>query len=210
MAIALRFNGQKFYDDLKEELKKTMKALIDEFYRAATSGMGADARADSDNFGVTEDELEHQIDAQCAFYADAIIESYGIGSLADIGPNSHWDDYKSSGLLNPLRTGTAIVGRKEGEYTNIWGEPDYSTGTKAGQLLESKTKTPRKFFDKSKGKWVSIEPKRPTYAIQNVEVWLMQNRETSMERKIEETVIQFIQQVSQNHLEYFYYENVEA
>lgn len=210
MAIALRFNGQKFYDDLKEELEKTMKALIDEFYRAATSGMSADAKADSDNLGVTEDELEHQINAQCAFYADAILESYGIGSLADTGSNSYWDDYTKSPFFNPARHGTAIVGRPAGEYTNIWGEKETSSGTKAGQLLESKTKTPRKFFDKSKGKWVSIEPKRPTYAIQNVEVWLMQNRETSMERKIEETVIQFIQQVSQNPLEYFYYENVEV
>lgn len=208
MAIALRFNGQKFYDDLKEELKKTMKALIDEFYRAATSGMSTDAKADSDNLGVTEDELEHQIEAQCAFYADAILESYGTGSLADRGPNSNWDEYEKSKFFNPARRGKQnIVGRPKGNYTNIWGETEMveSSGKNAGKNLEGIW-----WIDPITGYKVEVKPSRPTYAIQNVEVWLMQNRETSMERKIEETVIQFIQQVSQNPLEYFYYENVEV
>lgn len=204
MPISLRFNGQKFQDDLRAELNKTMKFLIDEFYKAATAGMSADAKAASKNQGIIED-IENHVVARCAFYADAILESYGIGSKADTGPNSYWDEYKESGLLNPVRKGTAIVGRPKGEYINIWGEPDYSSGTKEGQLLESKTETPRTFFDDRKNKWVTIGPKRGTYAIQNAEVWLMQNRETSIERRVKETVLQFIEHVNQNPLEYFYY-----
>lgn len=201
MPISLRFNGQKFQDDLRAELNKTMKSLIDEFYKAATAGMSAEAKAASKNQGIIED-IENHVVARCAFYTDAILESYGIGSKAD---TSYWDEYKESGLLNPVRNGKAIVGRPEGEYTNIWGEPDYSSGTKEGQLLESKSGKPRKFFDAKKNKWVTIEPKYGTYAIQKEEAWLMQNRETSIERRVKETVLRFIEHVNQNPLEYFYY-----
>lgn len=220
MPISLRFNGEQFYSDLRERLVMAMDEINSEFFRAATSGMSQEAKADSaKDRAVVEKETDYKgdlghdgmdtefINARAHFYADAILESFGIGSLADRGPFSQWEEYatKKNPLFNPLRVGKMnIVGRKAGEYTNIWGEKVTSKGGKAGQNLESKTGAPRVWFDKD-GTRHELAPKRGTYAIQNVEQWLMQDRETSMERRIRTEVEKFILEMSENPMKYFYY-----
>lgn len=214
--IALRFNGEQFYNDLRERLVATMNDVNSQFFNVATSGMSSDARSASkkepavvekttDYNGALPTGLDPEyINARCRFYADAILESYGIGSLADRGPRSQWDEYEKSPLFNELRKGRMnIVGRKAGPYTDIWGNQKKSKGGKAGQNLEGKRGVPRKWY--RDGKLHVLEPKRGTYAIQNAEVWLMQNRETSMERAIQRTVETFISEISADPLRYFYY-----
>lgn len=221
MAIALRFNGEQFYTDLRERLVTVMDEINSEFFRTATSGMSSDAKSASEKdkavLESTTDysgDLQHSsadeeyINARCRFYTDAILESFGIGSLSDRGPYSQWEEYERSEFFNPSRKGKMnIVGRPAGTYTDIWGNTQESTGTREGQNLESKTGTTRKWYDKN-GELHTLEPKRPTYKIQNAEVWLMQNRETSMERRIRTEVEKFFLELNANPLKYFYYVEV--
>lgn len=60
---------------------------------------------------------------QCIFYADAIVDSYGTGSLADTGVGSFWKEYtaqKGANGFNPSRTTKYISGRPR--VTRIFGE----------------------------------------------------------------------------------------
>lgn len=219
--LALRFNSEQFYADLRERLVVAMDALNDEFFRAATSGMSSDARAASEkDRAVVEGTTDYKgalptgadpeyINARCWFYADAILESYGIGSKADRGPRSQWEEYEKSDLFNPARKGRMnIVGRpaSPNPYKNIWGEDEYTSGRNAGKNLERLDGL--YVTNPVTGLTEKIEPKKPTYAIQNAEVWLMQNRETSMERRIRTEIEKFIAEVNANPLRYFYHVDV--
>lgn len=218
--IALRFNGEQFYNDLRERLVATMNDVNSQFFSVATSGMSSDAKSASekepavvekttDYDGALQSGLNPEyINARCRFYADAILESYGIGSKADRGPRSQWEEYEKSEYFNPerKRKGTMnILGRpaSPNPYLNIWGEHEYTSGRNAGKNLERLDGL--YVTNPVTGLTEKIEPKRPTYAIQNAEVWLMQNRETSMERAIQRTVEMFISEMSANPLKYFYY-----
>lgn len=221
MSIALRFNGEQFYTDLRDRLVATMDEVNAEFFRSATSGMSSDAKAASEmDHAVVEKETdftgelghngldEDYINARCHFYADAILESFGVGSLSDNGPYSQWEEYSKSPYFNKLRQGTRnIVGREAGPYTDIWGNPQVSEGGKAGQNLESKSGKPRKWYDKN-GVLHELAPQHPKYMIQNAEAWIMVNRETRMERAIQTEIDRFISEMSQDPLKYFYYVEV--
>lgn len=204
MAIALRFNGQKFYDDLYDKLHGTLLTVLDRFFREATAGLGTAGKLDSERDGIVE-LLDTYIRAQCSFYADALMDSYGTGSLMD-KDNQYFDEYAKSGLYNTARgesPGGPILGRGK-TYVNIYGEEVETSGWNRGKNLEG-----RYIRDEETGELIYIEPKRPSYSIQNAEAWLMQNdRQTYMERAIEQTVVQFIDKVNKNPLDYFYYVEV--
>lgn len=136
-----------------------------------------------------------RITATAKFYADAILESYGTGSKADTGPYSYWDEYARSWDFNELRTGTAIVGRPRGSYVDPWGEQHSTWGQLAGQNLEGRT-----FIDEY-GNEVTIEPKAPTYAIQNAEKWIVDKTNTWIERRLSVAITQWI---SENASKYFH------
>lgn len=199
--IALRFNGQKFYDDLYDQLHNTMLQVLDRFFREATSGLSSVGKADSNRDGIVE-LLDTKIKAQCSFYAEALMDSYGTGSLMDKS-NPYFVEYARSEFYNQSRgssPGSPIIGRGK-EYTNIYGETIKTSGRNKGRNLEGQY-----IRDKETGELVYIEPKRPSYSIQNAEKWLMQdNRSTYMERAIEQTVIKFI---SENATKYFYYTDI--
>lgn len=219
MPISLRFNGEQFYSDLRERLVMAMDEINSEFFRAATSGMSADARAASEkDRAVVESDTDYNkdlgrngmdtefINARAHFYADAILESFGIGSLADRGPFSQWEEYEKSEFFNPARKGKMnIVGRpaSPNPYKNIWGEEEYTSGRNAGKNLEG-----LHIKNAITGYENLIEPKRGTYAIQRAEAWLMLDGETSMERRIQTEVDKFILEMSENPMKYFYYVEV--
>lgn len=72
----------------------------------------------------------------------AILDSYGTGSKMDTS-NDYLFEYIGSKFWNPLRGGQLdIVGRKEGQYTNILGESVYSTGRLAGRDMDYMAKEP--------------------------------------------------------------------
>ncbi len=205
MPIALRFNGEQFYNDLRDRLVVAMDEVNSEFFRVATSGMSQEAKLASEkDKAIVEGDTDYNgdlghsgsdeeyINARCRFYANAILESFGTGSLSDRGEFSQWNEYEKSKYFNPARRGKMnIVGRPKGEYINIWGEEAESTGKNVGRNLEG-----------------IFKPKRPSYTIQNAETWLMQDRETSMERRIRLEVQKFIMEMNDNPLKYFYYVEV--
>lgn len=205
MAISLRFNGKKFYDDFYRQLEDAMRKIIDRFYYEATAGMSAEAKADSDNNGIVK-ALNTYIRAQCAFYADALMESYGTGSLMDKKNNPYFDEYVNSGLYNEERgslPGAPILGRKK-TYTNIYGEKIETSGRNKGKNLEGIY-----IRDKETGELVYIEPKKASLQIQKAEAWLMQNnRKTYMERMIEQAATEFMLSVKASPMRYFYYVEV--
>lgn len=218
--IALRFNGEQFYTELRDRLVVAMDEINSEFFRAATSGMSADAKSASEkDRAVVEGETDYKgdlghsgmdeeyINARCRFYADAILESFGTGSKADRGPFSQWEEYEKSKYFNPARKGKMnIVGRpaSPNPYLNIWGEHEYTSGKNAGKNLERLDGL--YVTNPVTGLTEKIEPQRPTYAIQNTEVWLMQDRETSIERRIATEVEKFISDTDMT--KYFYYVEV--
>ena len=110
---------------------------------------------------------------QCIFYADAIVDSYGTGSLADTGAGSFWKEYaaqKGANGFNPSRTTKYIAGRPRGSYSDIWGKRHSTWGALEGLNIEG-----LEYIDSETGKLVKIEPKAASYAIQNAEKWLTQS-----------------------------------
>lgn len=175
MAQSLVFNWQAMYQDLTELLQQVINELVDEIYREATQGMSANARTDTEKENATFEAMKMQIEGSCIFYANAIIESFGMGTQADSSYRSYWREYSSGNnpLWNPARRGKEIVGRPAGAYTNLWGEELESTGSKVGQPTGRRN------------------GKAPTFSIQNAEVWVIKDSETKIERRIEVELSKF-------------------
>ena len=148
-----------------------MKWFVGEVSGAGSgSGLSGKGKADMDQ-GAAELIGGMMIVQQVAFYADAIAESYGIGSGADTGDFSFWNEYKSSfKWFNRARTGMTIVGRPLGSYKDMWGNAHKSLGLFEGKNLEGIT-----FFDKELGREVTIEPVYANFAIQNAEKRFLQH-----------------------------------
>lgn len=71
----------------------------------------------------------------------AWILEYGKGSNMDDKDNPYLDDYwYNDDIINPLRVRPLMVGRPEGEYTDLDGNEHYSTGKMAGLIVESRDK----------------------------------------------------------------------
>lgn len=160
---------------LISETDNCVKVFIDEVKQSLNKGKEA---IDSDKAQLVIEDGVHKITASAKFYADAILESYGLGSLADTGANSYWDEYTKSRYFNKLRTSTTIVGRPRGSYVDPWGKQHSTWGGMAGKNIEG-----MEFEDKN-GNLVRIEPKAPTYAIQNAEKWIIGKTDTWIERRL--------------------------
>lgn len=194
MAISLTFDAQRFYNDLIDELLKSMNDLINEFYREATNGLDSEGKSDTEIIKASiSDTTEHDsymplgdvpeyIVARCKFYANALMQSFGTGSLADTGPNSYWNKYIQSELFNKSRSGKYIAGRPRGSYKNIYGERQSSLGKFEGENIEG--------YEFSG--LLKIEPTPPTYSIQNAERWIIKDGKTKIERRIEVVVTKFL------------------
>lgn len=65
---------------------------------------------------------------------------YGSGSLSDTHDNPYIDEYISSENFNNYRSKSdmTIRGRDAGEYTDLDGNPQHSSGRNAGKSLEAK------------------------------------------------------------------------
>lgn len=90
----------------------------------------------------------------------AVLDEWGIGSLMDTS-NPVLDEYRNSDLWNPARYDLAIRGRPAGEYTNIFGYTQISSGRMAGLDLERKP---------------GFEPRPPSHAMQTAMRWLTNGR----------------------------------
>lgn len=196
MPISVRFDAQGFYEALKEHMIKVMNDLNQSFYKEATGGLSSDdseiegavisGSSEAANASGTE-----YITAKCRFYTDAILESFGIGSKADTGPESYWAEYTQSAAFNPKRSGSTIVGRaKETEtgYTDIWGNERVTSGRNAGKRVEG--------YPNAEG--VIITPRDGTRSIQRAEAFFFRDGETRAERRIQEEIEQFFAENASN------------
>lgn len=197
MGVFAHFDGDSAYKLLHDRLIVAMDDLMQQFYKQATSGLSGDAKADSEReAAVDTNETEYTnfgsaagaarfISAKCYFYAQAVMESFGTGSLADTGPDSYWNEYRASGMFNPSRLDKTIVGRPAGSYVDIYGERRSTSGKYEGVNLEGKT------FLNSNFELTSISPISPKRSIQTAEAWVIKNGETMVERRIQLEVEQF-------------------
>lgn len=185
MAVKLVFDAEGCYQAFLEHMKNVMDGLMMEFYREATSLLSTEGKAASELLPTeikkgdftSPGQAEAYIIGRMKFYADAIVESYGTGSLADTGPNSYWDEYvKNNPNFNPSRDGMYITGRPKGWYTDIWGEKRYSNGSLEGIAIEG---------------FAGIEPISPNYSIQNAEVWRIKDGETRTDKRLFEAADYF-------------------
>jgi hypothetical protein len=123
--LALKFDAESFYKSLCEELVNAADECMNHFLSDALNGLHA---RDSVELLPTIYEAGDYIQGRCVFYADAIMESYGTGTMMDT-TSDYLQDYRNSDLWNPNRKLLSIAGRKKGKYTNIRGEEVESSGS---------------------------------------------------------------------------------
>lgn len=175
MATRLKFNWKALYDDLTARLVEVTNELIDEIYRGVTSKLSPDGQIDSEKEEAVYKPLKKTITAQCVFYAQAIVESFGIGDKADSSSESYWREYQNnSPFWNYLRFDKTIVGREKGSYIDMWGQRQKSAGRSPGVPTGNKGSYGNR-------------------AIQAVEAWVIQNGETKIERRLTVEIDKFFQ-----------------
>lgn len=150
----LHFNSSACLNDLYQEISKTADILIEEYEAEIRHGMYTPEGAESISLGISTDDKE-KLHREVIGGAWAIIDSYGTGSKMDKN-NPFLNEYRQSSYYNPARYGYEIVGRPKGEYTNIFGEEDYSSGKSVGRNLE---------------RFPSISVIAPSKAFQNALIW---------------------------------------
>lgn len=192
MAVTLTFDADGCFHALIEKLIEIADSIMEQFYNDAISGLDIEGQADSERIAAVWDSTNQYVTTKCEFYANALMQSFGVGSGADISSESYWNKYKSRSDFNSLRTGRTILGRKKGKYTNIFGEEQESTGRNAGKIIEG-------LHIKGKnGDYVQVKPIIAKRSIQNAERWLITNHQRRVEDKIEEELRNFLATEARN------------
>lgn len=185
----LSFDADGLIQALIQRLITVMDSLMSEFYRDATSGLSAEGKEDTELVKAKYDAMANAIKAECIFQAQAIMESFGTGSNADMSAEAYWKEYEASDSFNPARRdkGNAYIsGRPEGTYINIFGKPQTSSGRNEGRNIEYK------YITDENGNKVQIKPLVPTRSIQNAETWIIRDTETKVERRIAMEITKFL------------------
>lgn len=94
---------------------------------------------------------------------EVLVAAFGTGSHMDTINNPLFGSYWRSSSVNPVRTSKAIVGRKKGSYTDVFGNKRVSKGGLEGEYIEGLT-----YYDKDTGREVTIQPMDPQEAIQKM------------------------------------------
>lgn len=142
---------------------------------------GTQGLTNSDDISVEQaEERNGIITAQVFFYADAIMESFGTGSLMDMS-NPALKDYMSSEYWNRLRSKSnpAILTRNPGEtYTDIYGVERVGGADRPGVNLEKS--------------WNPLyQPQAPKYSIQRMEDWYFKDG-TLMKKMLDDAIERFM------------------
>jgi hypothetical protein len=132
----LRFNDEQFMKDLSMNLKN---ALTNDFADFKSDVLNRVQWEDALQKGKVETKVNNTIDEILAIVeanAYIIADSYGTGTESILSLSSEiFKDYMQSDYWNELRKSKQIVGRKEGEYINFFGEKVKSSGSKAGDKV---------------------------------------------------------------------------
>lgn len=179
MPKRLYFDSESASKYFTSEMVKTCQDIIDSFRREATSGL--------ENFNDTKIEIPKEVKgfivSKVFFYADAVMESYGTGSLMD-RENPFLQQYISSSNFNRFRDrkNLYIAARKRGEpYTNIYGEKKTGKGNNPGFNLE------RTGIEK-------YQPKQPKYTIQRAEDWYIKDSRL-INQQIDQSIKKFVKNI---------------
>lgn len=185
----LRLNVSFIYDDLRNEISDCVDKLSLRYYSEVESALRiSEARSDISIERLTDSD-KNIIVSRIIGGAYAIVDSWGTGSLMDTN-NPSWNDYAESEYYNPSRpksSGTQIVGRPAGEYMDIFGNAQISTGALEGRNLENIPGSP-------------ITPTHPSGAFQNADKWF---RETIIKEEIDSCLTRFFDSVRSNAGRYF-------
>ena len=176
MAKFLHFNSEKAAKNLLQRMEKLADEATKRFYDEASVKKGA-------IMGQLE-EQGYYIHDYVVFGASAIMESFGTGYKMD-KTSRYLSDYMKSSLWNPNRYGYDVVGREQGEYTNIYGKDVVSSGAFAGINIEG----------------LRYWSQYPTYTIQNAEKWLEQ-KNGWLDKMIEETITDWVKNDMPRFFEY--------
>lgn len=173
----IKFDWAAMYRDLTDVVMEVVDTMTGEIYQEATSALSSDGEADSEQEAVTYDAVKQIVTGQCTFYAQALVESFGTGEYSDRTSQAYWNDYKNSEFWNSARKNQTIVGRRYGEYVDMWGNKRNSTGTREGVPL-------------------GIKGQKPTRAIQRAEEWIVKNGTTRIERALDVALDSFFANAS--------------
>lgn len=148
----LKFNSAKAIEGFKQAITKAADDILTEYYAEIYAKMKT--QKGKDGLDIMTETEENILKMKIIGDANAIMDSYGTGSEMDKN-NPYLQEYMNSDLWNDLRQGYAIVGRREGEYKNIYGDTDYSSGKMAGSDVEE-----------------VVHTRKPSYAFQNAKIWI--------------------------------------
>lgn len=181
---ALRLDRGKLAGNLREAFVRCADGLAEQYFADIQAGMRTEAGRN--DLTLEREEVGGVIRRMVVGRADAIMDSYGTGSLMDKA-NPALEQYMDSVLFNDLRgvnPGLPIMGREAGEYTDIYGERRVSSGRMAGRNLER-----------------NLNPMEPSGAFQDAEAFLL--ADGRMAKAMRETVRAFFAQVRREPGRYF-------
>lgn len=162
--MALRFEAEKAMQDYINYFHEELKFALEAWEQEVINNIMSDFIKKHGNPKVEtyireeENALIGFLEANPAVLAD----SFGTGSLMNVQDNPLFQEYRNSDKWNKARTSKKIVGRKEGYYTDIFGNKKYSSGYMEGEDLE--------YQEFRNG--FQIEPILPSNAIKNANQWL--------------------------------------
>lgn len=149
--MALKFNYEKLMNDYIEyffqELDWALNAWEAEVYSHTRSKFALKSIGKKRGLGVgtvSNPEVKQYIKksrrrlfAYLEANTSALVDAYGTGSLMNITDNPGFKEYfNDKNVWNPLRHGKEIVGRKKGDYIDLFGRPRHTKGTYAGKPME--------------------------------------------------------------------------
>lgn len=156
----MRFNAKKAEAVLRQRLLAALAQLQEEFLNEIRSHTKMPEAAESWHEGDIG-EIGNVLWAEVVGGAWAAMDSWGTGSLMDTS-NPALADYMASDLWNPARTGTTIVTRPSGTWTDIFGETHHKGGNHPGGYdLERAGK---------------VQPQPPSHALETAARWMKQGR----------------------------------
>lgn len=162
--MGIRLNYNKLMNDYIAAFKEELKFALEDWELEVKNHIMSDFIKKHGNPQV-DSYIKQEQNALIAFLEAnpaVLADSYGTGSLMNIKDNPDYQDYRKSEFWNKARKSTKIVGRPEGEYTDIFGRQKYSSGYMEGVDLEySETHTGFQF-----------EPILPSNAIKDANNWL--------------------------------------
>lgn len=163
--MALKLDVEGLTNEILRNLENELQWVLITWENEVISKMGFDEFKSNADVDFELKKETNRIIAYLKANTYVLADSYGTGSLM-LTSNPGFQEYRNSQRWNPVRKGTAITGRPEGEYINTFGEKKHSSGTLEGQNIEGLELTA------GSGYKIKIEPVSPSYALQMAEQWL--------------------------------------